>query len=142
AELYRQAGADAILIHSALRNASEILEFLKEWGNRHPVVIVPTKYFATPTEVFREAQVSLIIWANHLMRSALSAMQQTAARIHQDQSLLQVEATVAPLSEVFRLQGEEELAAAESRYLPNTAAEHARAIILAASRGIELGEFT
>ncbi len=142
AELYRQAGADAILIHSALRNPSEILEFLKEWGNRHPVVIVPTKYYATPTEVFREARVSLVIWANHLMRSALSAMQKTAAQIHREQSLLQVEANVAPLSEVFRLQGEDELAAAESRYLPSTAADHSRAIILAASRGVELGEFT
>lgn len=142
AELYRQAGADAILIHSALRNPSEILEFLKEWDNRHPVVIVPTKYFATPTGLFREAKVSVIIWANHLMRSALSAMQQTAAQIHREQSLLNVEAAVAPLAEVFRLQGEEELAAAESRYLPSTAAEHSRAIILAASRGVELGEFT
>ncbi|HEY0962513.1 MAG TPA: phosphoenolpyruvate mutase [Pseudomonadales bacterium] len=142
AELYRQAGADAILIHSALRNPSEILEFLHEWGNRHPVVIVPTKYFSTPTEVFREANVSLIIWANHLMRSALSAMQHTAAQIFREQSLLQVEANVAPLSEVFRLQGEDELETAESRYMPSTSAEHSRAIILAASRGVELGDFT
>lgn len=142
AELYRQAGADAILIHSALRNPSEILEFLSEWANRHPVVIVPTKYFATPTDVFREANVSVIIWANHVMRSALAAMQKTAAQIFREQSLLDVEAAVAPLSEVFRLQGEDELAAAESRYLPHTAADHSRAIILAASRGIELGEFT
>ncbi|MDY6984656.1 MAG: phosphoenolpyruvate mutase, partial [Pseudomonadota bacterium] len=137
AELYRQAGADAILIHSALRNPSEILEFLAEWGNRHPVVIVPTKYYATPTDVFREAKVSLVIWANHLMRSALSAMQNTATQIFREQTLLQVEANVAPLSEVFRLQGEDELEAAEIRYLPSTAAEHSRAIVLAASRGVE-----
>src|SRR3954467_11385932 len=54
AEAYRAAGADAILIHSALRSPEEILAFKKEWSDRAPVVIVPTKYYRTPTEVFRE----------------------------------------------------------------------------------------
>src|SRR5688572_25055506 len=61
AEAYRAAGADAILIHSALRTADEVLAFKKEWADRCPVVIVPTTYYATPTDVFREYQFSLII---------------------------------------------------------------------------------
>jgi phosphoenolpyruvate phosphomutase len=141
AEAYRLAGADAILMHSALRSPVEILAFLKEWGNRLPVVIVPTKYYQTPTEVFREAGVSTIIWANHLMRSSLAAMQATAKQIAADQSLINVEERVAPLQEVFRIQGEGELEAAEKRYLP----KHGRAtkaIVLAASQGAELGELT
>ena len=141
AELYRQAGADAILIHSALKNPSEILEFKKEWADRHPVVIVPTKYYTTPTEVFREYKFSIVIWANHLMRTAVTAMQNTARQIYQDQNLLAVEENIASVSEVFRLQGETELAEAEKRYLP-TSHTSASAIILAASRGKELGELT
>src|SRR5690625_1262831 len=43
AEAYRQAGADAILMHSKKSNPSDIEAFMKEWGNRHPVIIVPTK---------------------------------------------------------------------------------------------------
>ncbi len=141
AEAYRRAGADAILMHSALRNPSEILAFMKEWAGRLPVVIVPTKYYQTPTDVFREAGVSTVIWANHLMRSALAAMTATAAQIIKDQSLLNVEDKVAPLQDVFRLQGEHELEEAEKRYLPKHGRQ-ARAIVLAASQGAELGELT
>ncbi|MCZ6785758.1 MAG: isocitrate lyase/phosphoenolpyruvate mutase family protein, partial [Planctomycetota bacterium] len=47
AEAYDAAGADAILIHSKIANASQVLEFKKHWGDRSPVVIVPTKYFST-----------------------------------------------------------------------------------------------
>ena len=68
AEAYKKAGADAILIHSKKSDASEILEFCQLWKNQLPVVIVPTKYWNTPTEKFREAGVSLIIWANHNLR--------------------------------------------------------------------------
>jgi phosphoenolpyruvate phosphomutase len=141
AEAYRLAGADAILMHSALRNPSEILAFLKEWAGRLPVVIVPTKYYQTPTEVFREAGVSTVIWANHLMRSALSSMKATAAQIHKDQSLINVEDKVATLQEVFHMQGESELEEAEKRYLPKHGRQ-TRAIVLAASQGVELGELT
>jgi phosphoenolpyruvate phosphomutase len=141
AEAYRLAGADAILMHSALRNPTEILAFLKEWGGRLPVVIVPTKYYKTPTDVFRDAGVSVVIWANHLMRSSLAAMKTTAKQIFADQSLLNVEDRVATLQEVFHLQGESELEEAEKRYLPRHGRQ-TRAIVLAASRGVELGELT
>jgi phosphoenolpyruvate phosphomutase len=141
AELYRLAGADAILMHSAQRHPNEILAFKKEWGDRLPVVIVPTKYYTTPTEAFREAGMSVVIWANHLMRSALTAMQATAAQIFKDQHLMNVEEKVAPLADVFRLQGENELEIAEKLYLPKQGPA-AKAIVLAASRGVELGELT
>jgi phosphoenolpyruvate phosphomutase len=140
-ETYRKAGADAVLIHSSKKNAAEILEFKKEWGNRLPLVIVPTKYYTTPTDAFREAGFSIVIWANHLMRSALATMQATAKQIFQDQSLINVEERVAPLAEVFRLQGEQELEKAEKAYLPRGGAV-ARGIVLAAGRGDELGDLT
>lgn len=138
-EAYRKAGADAILIHSKERHADEILQFKKEWGDRLPLVIVPTKYYTTPTDVFREAGFKIVIWANHLMRSALSAMQATAKAIHANQTLVGVEEKVAPLAEVFRLQGESELEKAEKAYLPK-GGPVARGIVLAAGRGDELGE--
>jgi phosphoenolpyruvate phosphomutase len=118
ADAYYRAGADAILIHSKLSTADQIMSFMKEWDNKCPVVIVPTMYYATPTFAFAEAGISMIIWANHLLRSSLAAMQQTAQRIHEEQSLLTVEKQIAPIDEVFRLQGEAELKAAERKYLP------------------------
>ncbi len=141
AEAYRLAGADAILMHSALRSPTEILAFKKEWGDRLPVVIVPTKYYSTPTDVFRDAGFATVIWANHLMRSSLTAMQKTAKQIHGDLSLLNVESEVVSVAEVFRIQGEAELEQAEKLYLPKHGMT-TRAVVLAASRGVELGELT
>jgi len=138
-EAYRKAGADAVLIHSRERHPDEILQFKKEWGDRLPLVIVPTKYYTTPTEVFREAGFKIVIWANHLMRSALTAMQVSAKQIFTAQTLIGVEERVAPLAEVFRLQGESELEQAEKAYLPK-GGPVARGIVLAAGRGDELGE--
>jgi phosphoenolpyruvate mutase len=121
AEAYRQAGADAIFIHSAKSTADEVIAFKEEWGDRLPVVVAPTKYYTTPTAVFRKHGFSAVIWANHLLRSSIAAMQRTAQEIFADQTLLHVEDRVAPLAEVFRLQGESELAEAEKRYLPQRA---------------------
>lgn len=140
AEAYRQAGADAILMHSAARDVSEVAAFMKEWGNRHPVVIVPTKYYATPTEQFRELGVSLVIWANHTLRAAIAAMQETTQKIAKHQAVHQIEDSISPVQEVFRLQGADELAAAEQRYLP-ARAKRMNAIILAAAQG-DVGPLT
>jgi phosphoenolpyruvate phosphomutase len=141
AEAYHQAGADAILMHSKRADASEIEAFMKEWGGRLPVVIVPTKYYSTPTQLFREIGVSTVIWANHNCRAAITAMQQVSRKIFEDQSLINVEGSIATVQEVFRLQGEDELREAEAAYLPG-AGRVTNAIILAASRGAELGALT
>lgn len=141
AEAYHKAGADGILIHSAISGADEVLAFKHEWGDRCPVVLVPTKYYTTPTEVFRNYNFSVIIWANHLLRAAVTAMQRTAEMLIKEENLLNIEDEIVPVSEIFRLQGAEELVEAEKRYLPQKN-EKVHAILLAASRGIELGQFT
>jgi phosphoenolpyruvate phosphomutase len=141
AEAYHAAGSDGILIHSALNTPGEILAFKREWGDRSPVVIVPTKYYATPTDVLREAGFSIAIWANHLLRAALTTMQDCAKTLAREQTLLSIEDGIAPVGEIFRLQGASELQAAEGRYLPARNAQ-SRAIILAASRGSALGDLT
>lgn len=140
AEAYRQAGASAILMHSKKSTANEIFDFMKEWGNRCPVVIVPTKYYSTPTQAFQDHKVSTVIWANHLVRSSITAMQKTAKQIFVDQNLLKVEDEVASVQEIFRLQNDSELEEAEKVYLQTKPTK--KAIVLAASRGKELAELT
>ena len=141
AEAYRLAGADAILVHSKLSDASEIESFMREWNQRSPVVIVPTKYYSTPTQFFRDVGVSGVIWANHNCRSAITAMQQTSKKIYDSQSVMNVEGSIATVQEIFRLQGDEELRAAEAAYLPGQT-RVTNGIILAASQGAELGPLT
>jgi phosphoenolpyruvate phosphomutase len=140
AEAYRQAGADAIIIHSQQPVPTEIFAFLAEWAARSPIVLIPTKYYTTPTVDFEQRKVNLVIWANHLLRASITAMRQTAERIRQDESLINVEPDVAPLQEVFRLQGDRELEAAEAQYLPAPTA--LGAIVLAAGAAGDFGELT
>jgi phosphoenolpyruvate phosphomutase len=142
AEAYHLAGADAILIHSRQPSAAEIFAFLDAWANRAPVVLVPTKYWRTPTAEYRARGVSVVVWANHLLRSAIAAMQGTARTLHEDQTLIDVEPQVAPLPEVFRLQGDGELEEAERRYLPATRDDALSAVILAAGAGTDFGGLT
>lgn len=47
AEAYKAAGADAVLIHSKKSDDAEIASFCKAWNGKHPVVIVPTKYYTS-----------------------------------------------------------------------------------------------
>jgi len=130
----REAGADAILIHSRKSTADEVLRFAAAWEDSAPLVVVPTKYYATPTRAFRDAGISLVIWANHTLRASLAAMRETTREIARRESLVEVEGRVAGLDEVFALVGNDELAAAETRYLPQP--KHGtRAIVLAATCG-------
>ncbi len=141
AEAYRNAGADGILIHSKKDSAEEIIAFSKEWAGRGPLVIVPTMYYTTPTNVFSKANVSLIIWANHNLRAALNAMRITSKLIKEEESLQSVEEHITSVKDVFQLVGQSELMAAEARYLqPKNNAY--KGIIIAASRGTDLGQLT
>lgn len=134
AEAYRKAGADAILVHSKMSTPEEVFSFVNEWSDRLPIVIVPTKYYSTPTQAFRDKGISVVIWANHLIRGSVLKMQEIASKIHHDQNLLVVEDHIVPVKELFRLQGDEELQVAEKRYLA-TKHDAYCALILAATRG-------
>ena len=141
AEAYHLAGADALFIHSRKVTPDQVLAFAKAWANRCPLVIAPTTYYSAPVEVFEQAGIRIVIWANQNVRSAIAAMQETTRRIFTERSVQNVEDAIAPMREVFRLQNAQELLLAEERYLPKRRASM-RAIILAASRGNELGEVT
>lgn len=141
AHAYYEAGADALLVHSKKSTPDEILAFTRAWNRLCPLVIVPTMYYSTPSEVFEQAGISMAIWANHNVRAAISAMQSVCRRIHSERSIANVEDQIVSIKEVFRLQRADELMKAEERYLPKRN-DASRAIVLAASRGAELGDLT
>jgi len=118
AEAYHEAGADALLVHSKKSTAEDIFNFMEVWKDTCPVVIVPTMYYNTPTEEFQRRGVSMVIWANHLLRSSIKAMQLTSKQIYEDISLKSVENEIVSVKEVFRLQNADELKKAEKVYLP------------------------
>ena len=81
-------------------------------------MIVPTKYYTTPTATFRDYGFSLVIWANHMLRSYIKILQSVARSLHEHESIMSIEDRLVSVAEVFRLQGMDELAEAKRRYLP------------------------
>ena len=140
ASAYCAAGADAILIHSRQSRADEILAFADAWDGACPLVIVPTKYYSTPVDVFRKAGISVVIWANHMIRASVRAMEHVSREIYSQESLTGVEDRITNVDSIFQLQGADELLRAQERYLHKTG--ESRALVLAASRGNNLYELT
>ena len=140
ASAYCAAGADAILIHSRQSRADEILAFADAWDGACPLVIVPTKYYSTPVDVFRKAGISVVIWANHMIRASVRAMEHVSREIYSQESLTGVEDRITSVDSIFQLQGADELLRAQERYLHKTG--ESRALVLAASRGNNLYELT
>lgn len=139
AEHYAEAGADAILVHSKARTFSPIQEFMSRWSRATPIICVPTTYYSTPTAAFDQAGVSVAIWANHLLRAAVDAMQRVAKQIADSGSARGVEDEIVPVRELFRLQDTQRLTEDERVY---GQLNSSKAIILAASRGDGLDDLT
>ena len=140
AERYVEAGADAVLIHSKQRNFTEVQDFMAKWSGRAPVIIVPTTYYATPIEVFEQAGISLVIWANHMLRASIGAMQEVAGHIGRTGTARDLEDSIAPVKEIFRLQDADGLLEGEKVYLHRDAG--CSAVVLAASRGSGMDDLT
>jgi phosphoenolpyruvate phosphomutase len=117
---YREAGADAILIHSKAPTADQVLDFARLWREASPLVIVPTTYAGTPMEAFEAAGIDLVIWANHLLRAIIVAMREVAGTVARCGSPTLLDDRLASVADVFRLQQVDELLDAERRYLPTT----------------------
>ncbi len=113
---YHKAGADAILVHSKKNSSEDIDAFMKIWDNRCPIIIVPTKYYSTPTEHFREQGISTIIWANHNMRSCITMMEKVSKDIYDNESLKNVEKNIATVKDIFAYTEEDQLKKDESNY--------------------------
>ncbi|NEU98205.1 phosphoenolpyruvate mutase [Bradyrhizobium uaiense] len=126
AHAYTEAGADAILIHSRSSSADDVLSFARVWQDKSPVVIVPTKYYRTPTSAYRGARISTVIWANHSMRAAVAAMRQVCDRLFAEENATTIEPDIATLEEVFDMFDYDELARAEAQYLHPVTLQQAR----------------
>lgn len=117
AEAYVSAGADAILIHSKRSDASEIIAFTARFGTSTPILIVPTTYHRTETDVFRTIGISAVIWANHSMRASLQAMRNACETILTKESVTSLEAELPSVGDIFKMLDYAELEEAERRYL-------------------------
>jgi phosphoenolpyruvate phosphomutase len=106
ARRYIEAGADAIMIHSKDKTPDEVFEFLRrysEFKTRVPVVAVPTSYNSATEAKLHAAGVDIVIYANHLLRSAYPAMVATARSILTHERSLEAQDLCMPIGEILQL---------------------------------------
>lgn len=110
ADAYANAGADAILIHSRDKTLSEIQSFLDRWEGRDeiPLVSVPTLYPSFPVEDLGSRGFRMVIFANHPMRAAVTAIERTLETLGRERRASAVDPAIAPLDHVFELVGTKE----------------------------------
>ena len=81
---YVAAGADGVMIHSKNKDGMDIKEFcqrFREKDDHTPIVAVPTTYNQFTEEELAEWGINVVIYANHMLRSAYPAMVKCAESI-------------------------------------------------------------
>jgi phosphoenolpyruvate phosphomutase len=102
-ENYAQAGAGGILIHSKDKSEKEVFEFVRTFkkNSNLPIVVVPTTYNHVNLEEFKELGVDVVIYANHLLRSAYPSMLSTAEAILMYGRTKEIEENLMSIKEII-----------------------------------------
>lgn len=137
AKKFLQAGADGIMIHSKDNDPSEILEFAREYeklsddlGFRKLLVCIPTTYNTITEDKLRDYGFNIVIYANHLLRSAHKAMKETASIILRNKRGFESESMCSSVKTIFEDVGFLEVKEKDLKYIKGTI----RVIIPAAGR--------
>jgi phosphoenolpyruvate phosphomutase len=103
---YVEAGADGIMIHSRKKTPDEVFEFCDKFREREkktPIVVVPTSYNSVTEAELISHGANIVIYANHLIRSAFPAMRNTAIEILKNHRSKEVEPNIMPFNEIIKL---------------------------------------
>jgi len=106
AKAYVEAGADGILIHSRDKTADRIIDFCRAYmalENKVPLIAVPTTYNKITERELIDNGVSIVIYANHLLRSSYKAMIETAQVILKNESSYNAESKCYPVNKLFEV---------------------------------------
>lgn len=108
---FTEAGADAIMIHSRKKDPAEIFEFVEKFrakDNATPIVVVPTSFNTVTEEEFKARGVNIVIYANHLTRTAFPAMVNAAELILKNHRAKECDDVCMPFKDIIRLIPDEE----------------------------------
>jgi phosphoenolpyruvate phosphomutase len=81
---YVEAGVDGVMIHSKEKTGEDIKEFCQRFRQKYPnvpIVVVPTTYNQITEDELASWGVNVVIYANHMLRSAYPAMLNCAKSI-------------------------------------------------------------
>ena len=104
---YVAAGADGIMIHSKNKDGMDIKEFCQRFREKDahtPIVAVPTTYNQFTEEELASWGINIVIYANHMLRSAYPAMVKCAESILvNSRSLEASEQYCMPIKQILNL---------------------------------------
>ncbi len=106
AKTYIRAGADGVMIHSRDRDTTELYEFCDRYNRfteKVPLVIVPSAFGHVRESELRDAGARVVIYANHLLRSAYPAMVRTAETILRNGRASEAENDCMSIREILTL---------------------------------------
>tara|TARA_Y100001958_G_scaffold159801_1_gene163350 strand:- start:2476 stop:3771 length:1296 start_codon:yes stop_codon:yes gene_type:complete len=100
---YAEAGAGGILIHSKDKTEDLVFKFIKDFkaNSNLPIIVVPTTYNHVTIEQFKEIDVDVVIYANHLLRSSYPAMMNTAENILKFGRTMEIENELMSVKEII-----------------------------------------
>ena len=129
AEKYINAGVDGIMIHSKLKEPSEVLEFIPKFeklcaklGRRPYLIAVPTTYNTISDDELINSGVDIIIHANHLLRAAYKSMIETASLISNSRRSYESDSNIASVKEIFSAVGYDKIIERDKEKSPNISA--------------------
>ena len=100
------AGVDGIMIHSKEKQPDEILEFLQAYNQfevKVPVVAVPTSYNSITEDELFKAGVSIVIYANQLLRASYHPMLDVAQSILTHGRSKEADGKLMPVKQILTL---------------------------------------
>ncbi|MDB5209795.1 MAG: putative methylisocitrate lyase [Sediminibacterium sp.] len=106
AKAFLDAGADGIMIHSAEKDPREIFAFCTLYNqleNRKPLVAVPSSYNHVTEEELEANGINVVIYANHMLRSAYPAMLNTARSILEHHRSAECDPNMMTIKEILEL---------------------------------------
>ena len=106
AKKYVDAGVDGIMIHSKLKNPSQILKFAKIFRKKNkitPLICVPSTYNEVKEDVLKRNGFNIVIYANQLLRSSYYSMSNTALNILKNSRAKESEKNMTSIKEIINL---------------------------------------
>ena len=106
ADVYLDAGADGIMIHSKQKDGAEIVHFMESFSEKYPsvpVIVVPTSYNHMTESELADLGANIVIYANHLVRTAYPAMRNACVTILENGRSLEVDEVAMSIKEILTL---------------------------------------
>ncbi|MGB4335476.1 MAG: phosphoenolpyruvate mutase, partial [Chromatiaceae bacterium] len=101
---YLKAGADGVMIHSKEKSGDDIKEFCQRFRKEFlsiPIVVVPTTYNQFTEDELAAWGASIVIYANHMLRSSYPAMMNVATSILEHKRSLEADSMCISIEQIL-----------------------------------------